>query len=250
MDLAGKWLMVMVVLLLRMTLVRLSRIKPHTILHSDSDDEDIIVGSGQGWASGSGFLDVDLYSEAGDDEDLPVTRSPLRSSAGSGSLRFATPELDLERARRISCIVCTTDGDASCRDPYVRNESHVKPCESTVEGCLKVLTPSGDTYRSCLYGMFGTAEQAPGCRSIREEQVGHRFMANVSATICVCRHNECNGADLNAPLPPTTSEPLDFMDAANTVSIRAHRISHGVAGARADAILTAGILLVMAGRYR
>lgn len=43
----------------------------------------------------------------------------------------------------MSCIVCTTVGDESCRDPYVRNASHVVVCQSSVEGCLKVVTPSG-----------------------------------------------------------------------------------------------------------
>ena len=43
----------------------------------------------------------------------------------------------------MSCIVCTTVGDESCRDPYVRNISHVVICQSSVEGCLKVVTPSG-----------------------------------------------------------------------------------------------------------
>lgn len=60
--------------------------------------------------------------------EVPTTKQPI--------LKVTTPD-----SSRISCVVCS--GDASCRDPYARNASHIQACQSSVEGCLKVVTPSG-----------------------------------------------------------------------------------------------------------
>ncbi|OQV12683.1 hypothetical protein BV898_13091 [Hypsibius exemplaris] len=172
-----------------------------SVLHSDSQDEDIIVSSGQGWGSGSGHLAFENYDQEGDDEeDIPSTKATL--------LKLVTPD-----STRMSCIICTTVGDQSCRDPYVRNASHVQACQTSVEGCLKVVTPSGDTYRNCLYGIFATAEQMTGCRVVKEDiHIGHKF---VNATICVCRTNECNGLSFTSPSP--TSKTISKAPPASVV---------------------------------
>ena len=40
-----------------------------SILHSDPDDEEIIVSSGQGWGSGSGHLPLDGFDQEDDEDD-------------------------------------------------------------------------------------------------------------------------------------------------------------------------------------
>ncbi|GAU96012.1 hypothetical protein RvY_07520 [Ramazzottius varieornatus] len=161
-----------------------------SILNSNPDDEEIIISSGQGWGSGSGHFPIEGFDQEDDDddsEDVPSTRASV--------LKLSTPD-----STRMSCIVCTTVGDESCRDPYIRNASHVVVCQSSVEGCLKVVTPSGDTYRNCLYGIFATAEtSAEGCNRVKSDvHVGHKF---VNSTICICRTNECNGGPKVHPAP-------------------------------------------------
>jgi hypothetical protein len=192
--------------LLRLGFVQLTKVGP-SILHTNSDDEDIIVGSGQGWGSGSGHLEWGLA----DDEDQDFPSAPTKSAV----LKLVTPDLS-----RISCVVCSTVGDSSCRDPYRRNESHIQACQTSVEGCLKVVTPSGDTYRNCLYGIFATAEQGSGCRVIKEDlHVGHKFVIN--ATICICRTNECNGYyEIGQPKLASSNTPNLTSERVNTTNDR------------------------------